>query len=140
MKVHEFSLAFLRYDTLMYLSPDSVMIDFRFLTRLRSLCLQVTTLGPQGAVPHLLHQLSLVQSNSLEYITFSVKDVHVFIFNKPQEVKARWGVVDSILTAPSFHRFRRVEILAMDWPFLGQHAEMFHGLCEKGVEICVDSQ
>ena len=98
----------------------------------------MTTLGPQGATPRLFHQLSLAQSNSLECITFNVKNAGVFMFdNLKEDVKGRWMVVDSILTHPSFYRLRRINILAMDWPFVGQHAEVFHGLCEKRVEICV---
>ncbi|KAF8801893.1 hypothetical protein BYT27DRAFT_7197592, partial [Phlegmacium glaucopus] len=120
---------------------DTVTVDFNSLQRLRSLCLQVTASGPQGAVPRLLRQLSLAQSSPLEYITFSVKNAGVSMFDSYEEdVKDRWKVIDSILTGPSFHRLRRIKILAMDWPFLGQHAEVFHGLCERRVEICVDAR
>lgn len=130
-----FSLAFLVMIFLTYLSSD--FVDLRFLKRLRSICLQVTALGPQGAVPHLFRQLSQAQSNSLEYITFNVKNAGVPVFNDLDGVKDRWKVVDSILIHPSFHRLRRINILAIDWPFVGRHAEMFHGLRERRVEICV---
>ena len=140
MKVLEFSVAFPRYDRLTYLPLDIVTVDFGFLKGLRSLCLQVTALGPQGGVPRLLRQLSLARSNPLEYITFNVKNVGVSMFDTLEEdMKDRWRVVDSILTEPSFHRLRCIKILARDWPFLGQHAEVFHGLCEGRVEICVDA-